>query len=227
MKRSIIDTNIDWAIDVCKKLGCALPDFAYWTSEKWKSMGSAADYMRKVAMGWDVTDYNSDDFDRVGAVLFTIRNGEADRPETGRVYCEKYIIMKEGQQLPCHFHYFKTEDIINRAGGVLRVYVWNSTSEADGYQLDLEHEVCLMCDGQPVSVPAGGYVDVTNGNSITLTPYVYHAFEAVHGKGEVVVGEVSRVNNDAHDNHFNPSIKLPPIEEDQPAKHQLCGGYQQ
>ena len=225
MKRSLIDKNIDWAIGACERLNCALPDFAYWTAKDWKEHEAETEYMRKTAMGWDVTDYNSGDFDKVGAVLITIRNGEMDKPETGRVYCEKYIAMKKGQMLPCHFHYFKSEDIINRAGGTLRVYCWKSTPEEDGYQKDLVSDVTLMCDGRMVTVKAGGYVDVTTGNSISLTPYVYHAFEAVGD--DVIVGEVSRVNDDSTDNHFNPEVIFSKIEEDEPMKYQLCGGYQQ
>ncbi|MET0018081.1 D-lyxose/D-mannose family sugar isomerase [Oscillibacter sp.] len=227
MKRSVINTGIDWAIDTCKRFRCALPDFAYWTPEQWEEKKASTDYMRKVALGWDVTDYDTGDFEKVGAVLFTLRNGEVDRPEAGTVYCEKYIVMKAGQLLPCHFHYFKTEDIINRAGGTLRVYVWNSTPEADGYQKDLKSDVHLMCDGQAVTIPAGGYVDIKAGNSITLTPHIYHSFVAVQEDGDLVVGEVSRVNDDAADNHFNPPVNLPPVAEDEPARHQLCGGYKQ
>lgn len=227
MKRSEIDRQIDWAIDACKKLHCALPAFAYWTPAQWQEKKSDTAYLRKVAMGWDVTDYNSGDFDKTGAVLFTLRNGEVAHPETGRVFCEKYIAMKAGQLLPCHFHYFKTEDIINRAGGTLRVFVWNSTPEFDGYQKDLKGDVHLRCDGVPVTVPAGGYVDVRVGDSITLTPYIYHSFMAVPADGDLIVGEVSRVNDDAADNHFNPPVDLPPIVEDAPARHQLCGGYKQ
>lgn len=227
MKRSEIDKEIDWAIGACEKLRCALPAFAYWTPAQWKEKEADTAYLRKVAMGWDVTDYNSGDFDNIGAVLFTLRNGEVDHPETGRVFCEKYIAMKAGQLLPCHFHYFKTEDIINRAGGTLRVFVWNSTPEFDGYQKDLKGDVHLRCDGVPVTVPAGGYVDVKVGDSITLTPFIYHAFIAVPTDGDLIVGEVSRVNDDAADNRFNPPVNLPPIVEDAPARHQLCGGYQQ
>lgn len=227
MKRSEIDKQIDWAIGACEKLHCALPGFAYWSPKQWEENKASTEHLRKVGMGWDVTDYNSNEFDKVGAVLFTLRNGEVAHPESGQVYCEKYIAMKAGQMLPCHFHYFKTEDIINRAGGTLRVYVWNSTPGFDGYQKDLKGDVHLLCDGQPVTVAAGGYVDVTVGNSITLTPYIYHAFTAVAEAGDLIVGEVSRVNDDAADNHFNPPVDLPPIEEDAPAKHRLCGGYQQ
>ncbi|MBO5564125.1 MAG: D-lyxose/D-mannose family sugar isomerase [Lachnospiraceae bacterium] len=227
MKRSEIDKQIDWAIEACKENHCALPDFAFWTPEEWKAKEAETGYMRKVAMGWDVTDYNSGDFDKIGAVLFTYRNGDLQHPEDGKVYCEKYIAMKDGQMLPRHFHYFKTEDIINRAGGVLRVYCWNSKSKEENYAVDEVSDVHVKCDGIDVTVRAGGYVDITPGNSITLTPGMYHSFEAVAGKGNLIVGEVSRVNDDANDNHFNPEVNLPPIEEDQPARHQLCGGYVQ
>lgn len=227
MKRSLVDANIDWAIEACERLHCALPEFAYWTAEDWKAQGDSTAYMQKVAMGWDVTDYDSNDFDNIGAVLLTLRNGDVTNKESGIVYCEKYIAMKAGQNLPCHFHYFKTEDIINRAGGTLRVYCWNSTSKEDGYQKDLESDVHVVCDGQPVTVKAGGYVDVKVGNSITLTPYVYHSFSAVKEDGDLIVGEVSRVNDDANDNHFNPYVDFKKIEEDVTAKYRLCGGYQQ
>ena len=74
----------------------------------------------------------------------------------------------------------------------------------------------------PVTVPAGGVVKVTPGNSITLTPYVYHLFYAEGGP--LIVGEVSKVNDDAKDNHFAKEIHLS-IEEDEPVRHILCGGY--
>ena len=108
MKRSVINQSISWAIDCCKRKHVQLPDFAYWTPQEWEERKDQAEFMRKVAMGWDVTDYNSDDFDHIGCVLFTLRNGEPFKPETGRVYCEKFLIMKAGQLLPCHFHYFKS-----------------------------------------------------------------------------------------------------------------------
>ena len=227
MKRSIINRNIEWAIEVCKRKGIHLPSFAYWTPKEWEEKGDSVAFLKKVAMGWDVTDYDSNDFDRVGCVLFTVRNGDITHPEMGMVYCEKFLIMKEGQLLPTHFHYFKTEDIINRSGGILRVYVWNSTPDFDGYKKDLKGDVYVLCDGEPVCINAGSYIDIAPGNSITIPPYLYHCFEAVKGEGDLIVGEVSRVNNDSADNHFNPYIEFKKIEEDEPARYQLCGGYKQ
>ncbi len=218
MKRSLINANIEWAMDLCKEMNFHLPDFAYWTPEEWAE--KVTDEMQKVSLGWDVTDYATGDFDTTGAVLFSIRNGSMDDP--GRPYCEKMIAMKENQELPCHFHYFKTEDIINRCGGTLCIQVWNSKSEAEGYAVDQESEVTINCDGRDVTVPAGGVIKVSNGNSVTLRPYVYHRFYAEGGP--VIVGEVSRVNDDAKDNHFTVDMQMT-IEEDEPVRHVLCGGY--
>ncbi|MGN0413482.1 MAG: D-lyxose/D-mannose family sugar isomerase [Lachnospiraceae bacterium] len=220
MKRSVINTNIEWAMDLCKEMNFNLPSFAYWTPQDWEDKKDTTQRMTEVGLGWDVTDYASGDFDKVGAVLFTLRNGSMNDPN--RPYCEKIIAMKDGQLLPRHFHYEKTEDIINRCGGTLCVEVWNSKSEAEGYAVDYDSDVTVYCDGQPVTVKAGGVVKVSNGNSITLTPYVYHRFFAEGGA--LIVGEVSKVNDDAADNHFSEEIHLT-IEEDEPVRHVLCGGY--
>lgn len=220
MKRSLINSNIEWAMKLCKEMNFHLPDFAYWTPEEWEQKKDITQEMVEVGLGWDVTDYATGDFDKTGAVLFSIRNGKMSDPE--RPYCEKMIAMKENQVLPCHFHYFKTEDIINRCGGTLCVQVWNSKSKEEGYAVDEESDVTVNCDGIDVTVPAGGVVRVTNGNSITLRPYVYHLFYAEGGP--LIVGEVSRVNNDAEDNHFTVEMNMT-IEEDEPIRHKLCGGY--
>ena len=55
-----------------------------------------------------------------------MRNGLLSDPKVGVPYCEKYIVMKEGQRLPNHYHVFKSEDIINRAGGDIYVLLWNA-----------------------------------------------------------------------------------------------------
>lgn len=218
MKRSLINANIEWAMELCRQLNFNLPSFAFYTPEEWEA--KATEDMLQVKLGWDVTDYDSNDFDKIGAVLFTLRNGVFG--DMQRPYCEKMIAMKEGQILPCHFHYDKTEDIINRAGGTLCVEVWNSKSEAEGYAVDYESDVTVTCDGVKVTVPAGGVVRVTSGNSITLLPYMYHRFYAEGGP--LIVGEVSKVNDDANDNHFVDEMHMT-IEEDEPIRHVLCGGY--
>jgi len=66
----------------------------------------------------------------------------------------------------------------------------------------------------------------TPGESICLEPGVYHAFWGQKGKGPVVVGEVSAVNEDMGDNRFAERVaRFPTIEEDERPLHLLCNEY--
>lgn len=227
MKRSTINRNIAWAIETCERLGFHLPSFAYWAPEEWEAKKDVTEHMLAVMQGWDVTDYNSGDFDKVGAVLFTLRNGSVYDASKGTPYCEKIIVMKAGQVLPFHFHYSKTEDIINRTGGTLCVRVYASKKAEDGYGIDTEADVCLRLDGVPVTLHAGDVVEVHNGDSITLFPYIYHEFWAKEEDGDLIIGEVSSINDDSKDNHFAEELILDPIEEDEAVLYRLCSGYVQ
>jgi D-lyxose ketol-isomerase len=67
---------------------------------------------------------------------------------------------------------------------------------------------------------------VNKGESITLTPRLYHTFGAVEGKGDLLVGEVSSINDDTVDNHFAEDMKrFSQIEEDVPLKTPLLNEY--
>ena len=119
MKRSQINGAVAWAKARLKEHDIHLPRAAYWDLDAWRANADKLSTIKKVMMGWDVTDFGTGDFENVGGVLYTVRNGKLDDASVGVPYCEKYIIMKEGQRLPKHYHVYKTEDIINRAGGVL------------------------------------------------------------------------------------------------------------
>ena len=129
MKRSQINEAIEWAKVFLKKENITLPVFAYWDYDKWIQNKDRMDMVIKTMLGWDVTDYGLDDYKRIGGVLFTVRNGDQKNPGIGVPYAEKYILLEEGQGLPTHFHYTKTEDIINRAGGVLALKLNNANKE--------------------------------------------------------------------------------------------------
>jgi hypothetical protein len=104
------------------------------------------------------------------------------------------------------------------------IELWNA--DPDTEQLDEVNEVTVSVDGIERTVPAGGKVVLEPGESITLPPYMYHTFYGQAGKGMVLGGEVSRVNDDAHDNRFHePLPRFPEIEEDEPAKYLLCTEY--
>ncbi len=221
MKRSEINHYIAHAKEFLAGHRFYMPPFAFWTPQAWAGAGHEADEIRARKLGWDVTDFGEGRYEEFGLLLFTLRNGALDGP--GKKYAEKIMIVREGQQVPFHFHWVKTEDIINRGGaGVLKVELYNST--ADGGFADTP--VTVSCDGVQRTVPAGGFVELGPGESITLIPGVYHAFTAKVGQGHALIGEVSSVNDDANDNRmYKPIKRFPTIEEDASPLHLMCGEY--
>ena len=223
MKRSEINSAINWAKELLKKNNIRLPGMAYWDMDKWGENKDRLETIRKVMMGWDITDFGTGRFEEIGAVLYTVRNGDMNDPSIGVPYCEKYILQKEGQRLPKHYHVYKTEDIINRAGGVLQVFLWNADPKT-GEQL--ETDVHVYQDGIEHVYMAGEEILIYPGDSISLAPYIAHIFGPKTGCGELVVGEVSRVNDDNTDNYFlEPTYRFAEIEEDEPILHPLCNEY--
>jgi len=222
MKRSEINAEFAWGKNLLNKNNIRLPDRAYWTMDEWKARKAEIGTIAKTTVGWDITDYGTGKYLEIGAVLYTLRNGKQDDPTVGVPYCEKYILMRDGQRLPKHYHVFKTEDIINRAGGVLEVMLWNT--DADGKELATD--VTVFMDGIKRTFKAGEKIRVTQGNSITLTPHIAHIFGPEAGSGDIVVGEVSKVNDDTTDNYFmEPTSFFAQIEEDVPAEHPLTNEY--
>jgi D-lyxose ketol-isomerase len=224
MKRSEVNAAIAWAKELLIDSNIALPIFAEWTREEWRANADKTDTIRKTMLGWDVTDYGLDDYKKIGGVLFTVRNGDQKDTEIGVPYAEKYIFLEDGQALPTHFHYSKTEDIINRAGGVLALKLYNAKEDES---IDYNSDVVAYMDGIKHVVGAGETVSVSVGSSITLTPYMYHSFWAQKGAGDLVVGEVSSVNDDNVDNRFSPTMpRFGEIEEDEPVVYPLCNEYE-
>ena len=118
MKRSEINKALKELEAMCRQEHCYLPSFCNFTPEQWQSVGHEYDEVRDCMLGWDITDYGLGDFDKVGFSLITIRNGNRALPDKyPMVYAEKLLYLKEGQYAPNHFHWYKTEDIINRGGG--------------------------------------------------------------------------------------------------------------
>jgi hypothetical protein len=137
-------------------------------------------------------------------------------------YAEKIMIVEENQVTPMHYHWSKMEDIINRGGGNLVIELYNSNSE-NGFEPSTVH---LKTDGVKRSVEAGGKVVLTPGESICLEQGMYHKFYGETGKGKVLVGEVSMVNDDASDNCFYEKVgRFPQIIEDEQPLHLLVGDY--
>ena len=227
MKRSVINAEIDKAIALCHAQNFHLPPWAYWSVEQWRGTGHEADEIRRCGLGWDVTDFGSGDFPHVGLVLFTLRNGEPDRPSgiDRKDYCEKLLFVAAAQVTPIHCHKSKMEDIINRGGGRLVIEAWHRGQDG-GPRLDESAEVTLSVDGIERAIPAGGRLVLTPGESVALPPLVYHTFYGEPGGPTVLGGEVSRLNDDVSDNCFlDPLPRFPGIDEDALPRHLLCNEY--
>jgi D-lyxose ketol-isomerase len=222
MKRSEINTLIKAAKKFLDRHCFLLPPFAHWTADDWAGLGREADEIRNNRLGWDLTDFGSGDFHKIGLLLFTIRNGNLKDTQNVKAYAEKIMIVEENQVTPYHFHWQKTEDIINRGGGNLVLHLYNADAK-DNFS---KQPVPVSCDGVVRTVPPGGEVVLKPGESITLTPRLYHEFFGQPKKGRVLVGEVSSVNDDASDNRFKTAPgRFPKIEEDARPLHYLCTEY--
>lgn len=223
MKRSEINGLIDDAITLLHDHKVRLPPFAYWSPADWAAKGPECDEIRHCKLGWDITDFGSGKFDNVGLVVFTVRNGHHQRvPYNKKPYAEKILVIQENQHTPMHHHMLKSEDIICKSGGNLLIRLFNRAAE--GKLADSEVEVSL--DGVRHCVKAGHTFRLKPGDSITLTPYLYHEFWAEEGTGTAIVGEVSSVNDDDTDNSFYSTVgRFPMIEEDEPTRHKLCTEY--
>ncbi len=223
MKRSQINREIQLAKTLLEENNIKLPSFGYWPLEEWKSGKRNLTTIQEVMLGWDITDYGKDRFNELGAVLFTLRNGSLKDNRIGTPYAEKLIILKEGQRLPIHYHRSKTEDIINRAGGVLAIKLYHSLENGE---VDYLSTVSVDLDGVSCTFGAGEEINIYPGNSITLRPYIYHLFWAKEGCGDLVCGEVSSINDDNTDNFNAEDVsRFSTIEEDEPILHPLCNEY--
>ena len=222
MKRSEINALIREAMAFAKEYNFQLPPFAFWSPAEWAAKGSEADEIRECMLGWDLTDFGLGDFHKSGLILFTIRNGQMNNSAYPKPYAEKLLIQEEEQITPMHFHWNKAEDIINRSGGNLMVQVYNSTAE-DGLA---DTDVTVSTDGVSRTVKAGDVIRLGPGESISITSRMYHKFWGENGKGKVLVGEVSMVNDDNTDNRFyDPIGRFPEIEEDEDPLYLLFSEY--
>ena len=222
MKRSEVNACIKYMENLIKEHGYILPPFCNWTPEEWETKGHEYDEIRDNMLGWDITDYGRGDWEKLGFALVTLRNGNQHDPKYKKVYAEKLLMLKETQHSPMHFHWVKSEDIINRGGGILIIHVYND----DGNGGLADTDVLVNSDGRSYYVPAGTGVELKPGESITIWPHQYHDFDIKPGTGDVLIGEVSQCNDDNTDNLFYEEMgRFPEIEEDEPPYRLLCNEY--
>jgi D-lyxose ketol-isomerase len=223
VKRSEIQAAIEWAKGFLEACNFRLPEFAYWTLDEWKRQADKIGTLSRTMLGWDVTDYGLDDFENIGSILFTLRNGELNDSSLGTPYAEKVIVLPEGQRLPMHYHAHKTEDIINRGGGMLFMKLYHSLPDDEP---DEVNPVVVYRDGIRFESPAGEEFLIAPGGSVSLTPGLYHIFGAKRGYGPLLVGEVSSINDDNTDNQFYEKVlRFIEIEEDADIVVPLCNEY--
>ncbi|ETX16674.1 hypothetical protein OCH239_02285 [Roseivivax halodurans JCM 10272] len=224
MKRSEINDILAAADEMIRRHGCSLPPFAYWSPEAFRARAGEARHVVDSRCGWDITDYGEGRFDEMGLFLFTLRNGRLDDLTAGRgmCYAEKLLISRQDQLSPLHTHAIKAEDIINRGGATMVVELYGS--DVDGAFAE-DRGGTVMCDGVVRSFEPGEKLRFAPGESITLMPGDWHAFWGEGG--DVLIGEVSTVNDDETDNIFREKIgRFATIEEDTDPLHLLVSDYE-
>jgi D-lyxose ketol-isomerase len=223
MKRSRINRIIEESDEMMRRFGFVMPPFAYWSASEFMDRKEAAKNVIDARCGWDITDYGVGKYDTMGLFLFTLRNGRlADLQRGGGMcYAEKLLISKQDQLSPMHTHLLKAEDIINRGGATLVVELFGS--DGDG-NCDETRGGTVYCDGIKRDFAAGETLRLAPGESVTLMPGDWHAFWGEGG--DVLIGEVSTVNDDETDNVFREPIgRFSTIEEDVDPKHLLVSDY--
>ncbi|TGD66474.1 D-lyxose/D-mannose family sugar isomerase [Tabrizicola sp. WMC-M-20] len=223
MTRSRINDIMAQADDMIRHYGFVLPPFAYWTPDQFVTHKAQAGRIIASRMGWDITDYGQGRFDQMGLFLFTLRNGDlADLQRGGGMcYAEKLLISRQDQLSPMHTHVIKAEDIINRGGATLVIELYGSDDQG---RFARDRGGVVRCDGLERAYAPGEKLKLAPGESVTLMPGDWHAFWGEGG--DVLIGEVSTVNDDLTDNVFvEPIGRFADIEEDVAPTHLLVSDY--
>lgn len=229
LSRSIIEESIQIGKSIAKHFSFSLPPFAYWTIEDWKDKGEEFDEIRECMLGWDVTDFGSEDFYNIGRTLFTLRNGLYQSEKYPKGYAEKLLIDPEHQRAPAHFHRNKREDIICRAGGNILVELTKASQEG----LKSSEKFKIAVNGELKMLNPGDIIRLKPGMSVTIPPFTVHQFwgeegtgEKFNGVGYTISSEISSVCDDWNDNVFlEPAARFPKVKEDIMRTHYLCHEY--
>jgi D-lyxose ketol-isomerase len=223
VKRSEINAIMEEAAAFIASFGYVLPPFASWTPDEMRARRGDVAPLIAARLGWDVTDYGLGDFARTGLFLFTARNGrQADLKDGGGMcYAEKIMISREDQLSPMHRHWLKAEDIVNRGGATLAIELYGSAPDGS---FDVTAGGTVCCDGLRRAFAPGEVLRLAPGESVTLMPGDWHAFWGEGG--DVLIGEVSTVNDDETDNWFrDPVGRFAQVEEDEPPLYLLASDY--
>lgn len=230
LKRSTINRSISRAIDVIEHFGFTLPQFGYWNTLDWDNASDDYNEIRDCLLGWDVTDFGSNDFKHIGRTLFTLRNGRKGIDGYPKEYAEKLLIDPEGQRAPAHYHLSKREDLICIAGGNILVQL--QKSDADGNPSS--ETFTVQVDGCTKRLAPRDIIRLRPGMSVCVPPKTIHQFWGEEGTGAsfdgigyTLSGEVSSVCDDFNDNVFlvDYAVRFPEVEEDEVKAYYLCHEY--
>lgn len=217
MKRSEIDAAIDAAAALFDRHGLRLPPFAALDAEAMRArLQQPESEIRRGRLGWDVSDFGSGRFAETGIVAFTLRNGDQASLQAGRgrLYCEKALMVREGQWVPAHTHVLKTEDLINRGDSTVLVDLF----------VDGDAGARVLVDDRWIEFADHTTLRLAPGEGVTLEPGVWHRIGSEGGDAFIV--EVSLVNDDLTDNIFRDALpRFPEVEEDAPARRLICADY--
>lgn len=220
MRRSEINRIIQEGMAFFDRMHFALPPFARFRQEDWEARRADCRELFDLGLGWDVTGFGLGEFERFGLLLFTLRNGRAGSQEYPKPYAEKIMMVRENQVTLRHFHWRKREDIINRGGGNLVLELFRAdpaASKLAGGPFE------IRVNGMVRRMRSGERLVLTPGESVCLEPIHAHRFYGEPGAGDVLVGEVSAVNDDDTDNCFiDGAVRFDPIEEDVPPEFLLA-----
>jgi D-lyxose ketol-isomerase len=226
----MINTSIDIAREVIRHFGVKLPEFSEWSPEKWDKAGPEYDEIRTCMMGWDVTDFGSNDFYNIGRVLFTLRNGRLGNKEYPKEYAEKLLIDPEHQRAPAHYHRSKREDLVCRDGGNILVQLCRAGKDGQ----PSPENFTIQVDGRSTNIKPNDIIRLTPGMSVCIPPRTIHQFWGeegtgwkLNGIGYTISSEISSVCDDWNDNVFiaAPAVRFPAIDEDEPRRYYLCHEY--
>ena len=224
MQRSEVNDIIRAADAFIRSFGFILPPFAYWSPQTMRDRRAEIDGIVDARLGWDITDYGEGRFDTLGLFLFTVRNGsEADlRRGGGMCYAEKIMISRQRPGVaaaPAHRegrgHHQPRRGDAGAAASTRATPRGTSTTTPRS---------TVATDGVVRRQGPGEVLLLDPGESVTLMPGNWHEFWGEGG--DVLIGEVSTVNNDLTDNIFaEPIGRFAEIEEDEDPLHLLVSDY--
>ena len=160
--------------------GVKLPPFALWSEADYRANPGPAGLIAARGLGWNVVEFMPGAFATDGLTLFTLRMGDWRDLDLGpgRLYAEKAIMCEDGQRAPHHYHVVKTEDIVNRGGARFVVELFKVDRNGE----PVKERFRALKDVRVLDLAPGDRVRLGPGESLTLEPYVAHAFWAEGGR---------------------------------------------